>query len=285
MTGNETAVSHIIHLCDQFNGRIGFHAHNLQTGAELTYHADDVFPTASAIKLPILVTLMQQIEDGQFSLADPLMLRRADRVEGSGLLKNLTPGLTLSIRDWAYLMMSISDNTATNVLINQVGLEEVANWLAQHRFPHIHLHHKLDLTAVREDQNHFGTASPRALSQLLMAVFRHEVVSPAACEEMMRMMDKVGQDRVGRYLPWEPWETQDFPEGKLHLVGKTGSFVGTRTQTAVVWRGDKQAQRGFALTVMSQGNPEPETWSVDAPGVLVIGQLARFVYDWVFADA
>ncbi|MEZ4645757.1 MAG: serine hydrolase [Chloroflexota bacterium] len=283
MNAYDTAVSDLMALCDQFDGEMGFHAHNLRTGEEIAHRADELFPTASAIKLPLLTTLMQQVADGEYGLDTPLMLRRADYIEGSGILRYLTPGLTLPIRDWAFLMMHVSDNLATNVLIEHVGLAKVAAWVAEHGFAAVHLHHKLEFAGVRHDQNHFGTASPRGLGQLMTAVYRHEIISPAACDEMLRMMDKVGQDRVGRYLPWEPWEADAPPTGKLRLAGKTGSFVGTRTQTAVIWRGDWQEGRGFALTVMNRGNPQPETWSIDAPGVLVIGQMARRIYDWVFA--
>ncbi len=273
-------VSQMHALCEAFNGRIALLALNLQTGEEVTVNdADELYPTASAIKLAVLTTLMQQVADGQYTLEAPLMLRRADHIEGSGVLRYLTPGLTMPLRDWAFLMMNISDNLATNVLIDHVGLQNVGNWLAEHQFEGVHLHHKLEFGGVRADQNHFGAASPRGLSRLLTAVFRHEIVTPALCDEMLRMMDKVGQDRVGRYLPWEPWEAEEPPEGKLRLAGKTGSFVGTRTQTAVIWRGDRANMRGFVLTVMNRDNPEPETWSVDAPGTLIIGRLARALYD------
>ena len=66
---------------------------------------------------------------------------------------------------------------------------------------------------------------------------------------------------------------------KLQMAGKTGSLTGTRAQTAVVWREKGGEQRGFAITVMNAGNPKPELWNPDAPGVLVIGRLARLVYD------
>ncbi|MCA9932378.1 MAG: serine hydrolase [Ardenticatenaceae bacterium] len=282
-----TLLSQLQAICDEFNGRIALHALNLQTNAEISVNdADELYPTASAIKLAVLTTLMQQVEDGRYTLDAPLMMRRADYIEGSGVLRYLSPGLTMSLRDWAFLMMHISDNLATNVLIDHVGLPNVAAWLEAHQFDGVHLHHKLDFAGVRQDQDHFGTASPQGLGRLLTAVFRHEIISPAACDEMLRMMDKVGQDRVGRYLPWEPWEAEEPPEGKLRLAGKTGSFVGTRTQTAVIWRGERAAMRGFVLTVMNRDNPEPETWSIDAPGTLIIGRIARVLYDhWLAPTA
>jgi hypothetical protein len=96
---------------------------------------------------------------------------------------------------------------------------------------------------------------------------------------MLRMMNKVGHDRVGRYLPFEPYGSDVPDEKKLQLAGKTGSLKGMRAQTAVVFRGKPEANTGFALTVINEGNSEPERWQPDAPGTLVIGRLARLVYD------
>ena len=271
-------------ICAGFNGRIGLITHNLQTGAETAYNADDTFPAASTVKLPLLAALMQQVVDGEYSLDDPLMLRRADIIGGSGVTQFLTPGLTMPIRDWAFLMMSVSDNTATNILIDQVGLDNVAAWLEEHNFPGIVLRHKIDFAALDQDVNHLGTATPRGLNRLMTAVFQQTILTPAACAEMLRMMNKVGADRIGRYLPWEPYGDETPEEEKLHLAGKTGSLMGCRAQTAVVWRGAGKTQRGFTITVMTDGDLTPETWSVDATGALAIGRIARAVYDEVMRE-
>ena len=266
-------------MCAGFNGRIGLAATNLQTNETVGFLADEIFPTASVIKLPVLLTLMQQVEDGEYSLDDPLMLRRADHVAGSGLLQHLSPGLTMPIRDWAFLMMSISDNLATNVLIDHVGLDEVNDWLDEHDYPDIRLHRKINFNLLKTDQKLLGTSTPAALTRMITAVYQQTHVSSAACTEMMRMMNKVGADRVGRYLPFEPYGS-DVPDSEiLRLAGKTGSLAGMRAQTAVIYRGMPEENRGFALTVMNEGNPEPERWQPDAPGVLIIGQLAKTFYD------
>ncbi len=266
-------------ICEGFDGRIGLSAYNLQTEETIGYQAEDLFPTASVIKLPVLLTLMQQVGDGLYSLDDPLMLRRADQIGGSGLLQHLTPGLTMPLRDWAFLMMNISDNLATNVLIDHVGLKNVQQWLADKNYPDVQLHHKIDFSLLKTDQNELGTATPAGLTRMITAVFQQKHLTPAACTEMLRMMNKVGSDRIGRYLPFEHWDSDVPDEEKLRMAGKTGSLVGTRAQTAVVWRDKAGERRGFALTVMNEGNPAPELWNPDAPGVLVIGQLAKAVYD------
>ena len=267
-----------------FNGRFALSALNLQTNEPLRLRAEDVYPTASVIKLPILLTLMQQVEDGLYDLDAQLMLRRADKIGGSGLLQHLTPGLTLPLRDWAFLMMNISDNLATNVLIDHVGLEAVNEWLEAHDFADVRLRRKIDFVAIARDQRELGTASPESLTRMITAVFRRQLVSPAACDEMLRLMDGVGADRVGRYLPFSPYGTDEPEEQKLHLAGKTGSLLGLRAQTAVVWRGSWAKPHGFALTVMTAADPTPERWSADAPGVLLIGRLAQVIYEWVFCE-
>lgn len=269
-------------IAAEFNGRIGYSIRNLQTNETINYHAEEVFPTASVIKLGVLVTLMSQVEVGQASLDDPIMQRRADKTEGSGILQYLSPGLVMPIRDYAFLMMSISDNQATNVLIDYVGLENVQTFLRESGYPDVHLHRKLVSGVPPADNPQLGTATPAGLTRLMTAVFRRQIVSPAACDEMMRMMNGVGSDRVGRYLPFSLYGAYDReePEGpKLHLAGKTGSITGVRVQTAVVWRGDWQDNQGFVITVMNADNPAPELWSADAEGVLVIGRIARAVYD------
>ena len=275
---NREVVAQIEEIAQGFNGRFGFSATNLQTNELFNYNATDKFPTASTIKLPVLITLMAQVEAGDYCLDDSLMLRRADQIGGSGLLQYLTPGLVMSIRDWAFLMMNISDNTATNVLIDHVGLKNVQRWLAENGYEDVQLHNKIDFPALGHDLYHFGTATPAGLNRMITAVFHNKHVSEAVCAEMLRMMNKVGTDRVGRYLPFEPFGTDVPAAERLQLAGKTGSFKGCRSQTAVIWRGEGENRRGFSITVMTEGDPAPETWSVDADGVLLIGRLSRLVY-------
>jgi beta-lactamase class A len=226
------------------------------------------------------------VEAGDYALDDPLMLRRADQIGGSGLLRSMTPGLIMPIRDWAFLMMNISDNIAFNMLFDYVGLDKVQNYLAESGFPDVELHRKSIDSAPPPDTPQIGTATPRGLTQLITAVFRREIVSPAACDLMMQMMDGVGSDRVGRFLPFSlhgNFGSDEKEVGKLNLAGKTGSNKGVRAQTAVVWQGDWQQAKGFAITAMTADDPEPEMWSTDAAGTLIIGRIAKAVYDEIFS--
>ena len=273
-------------LAKGFNGRIGISALNLQSNETYAYQPDEVFPTASVIKLGVLVTLMAQCEAGDSSLEDPIMLRRADLTTGSGVLQNLSPGLIMPVRDYAFLMMNISDNLATNVLIDYIGLKNIQTFLTESGFPDVNLHRKLVSGTPPPDEPQLGTATPQGFTRLITAVFHRQIVSPAACDLMMSLMDGVGSDRIGRYLPFSLYGNYGSDEKdaqKLNLAGKTGSISGVRAQTAVVWQGNWREAKGFTITVMTADDPAPEMWSADAAGTLVIGQVAKAVYDGVFS--
>lgn len=269
-------------LAEGFNGRLALSCLNLQTNETVAFNDNEPFPTASAIKLGILAALMALVDAGKSSLDEPIMLRRADHVTGSGVLRHLSPGLTMPLRDWAFLMMNISDNLATNVLIDYVGLDNIQSWLNEAGFADVQLHRPISFGTPPPDKPHIGTATAVGLTRLITAVFRRQLLSPATCEEMMRMMDGVGADRVGRYLPFAYYGSDEDEATALHLAGKTGTIKGVRVQTAVVWRGTWQANNGFVITAMTQDDPAPELWSTDAAGNLLIGRLARLLYDTIF---
>ncbi len=107
----------IANLCLEFDGRVGVATLDLCSNEQILFNAGESFPTASVIKLAVLGALMHQCDAGQASLDEPLMLRKADKIAGSGLLQFLTPGVVLPVRDWAFLMMNISDNLATTMCL------------------------------------------------------------------------------------------------------------------------------------------------------------------------
>src|SRR5204863_9622272 len=103
-------------LAHRFRGVLGYSINNLDTGERLSLRGDETFPTASLIKVAILVTLYDLTEKGMVSLDDPLTLLKIDQVPGSGVLQYMHPGITLTMRDAAVLMSMLSENTATNLL-------------------------------------------------------------------------------------------------------------------------------------------------------------------------
>jgi len=115
----------IIEITHGLEGTIGIAVKHLQTGEEVLVEGDTLFPTASVFKLPLLVELYRQVEEGHISLDQRLVMTEEAKVPGSGILRELSPGLEMKVRDYITLMMMLSDNTATDMLLDLVGIENV----------------------------------------------------------------------------------------------------------------------------------------------------------------
>src|SRR6266542_6145116 len=125
MKPDERVARAIAEIAAEVGGIVSAAARDLTRGIAVDLRAEERLPSASVIKVPILVALMEQVERGALRLDDRVRLRDADRVEGSGVLSMLHEGVELTIEDLAHLMITVSDNTASNLLIDRVGCETV----------------------------------------------------------------------------------------------------------------------------------------------------------------
>ena len=278
----EARLEEIARAC---SGRVAFYARDLRTGRSLGREPDSALPTASLIKVAILVELERQVVAGALSMGQELPLRDEDRVGGSSLLRHMAAGIRLPLRDWAFLMMQVSDNTATNVLIDLLGLEQVNATMERHGFGAIRLNHKIDFDALWHDPNHLGVGTPRAFADLMAAILDGHLLTPDACADMLRLMNGVGAgERLLRYLPYNPYAGQQRERGLLpaetgplmKFAGKTGSLTGVRTHAGVLW--SDEAPVRLAMCGMVAGSTDT-TWSVDADGLLAIGRAGKVAYD------
>jgi beta-lactamase class A len=271
-------VSEIQRLFDQFSGRAGLFARDLSASQGLGINARETFPTASMIKLPVLVELFWQVQNGQQRLDDEQVVPGPAHVGGSGILSHLTPEIRLPVRDVAYLMMSVSDNTATNLLIDRVGIAAVNERMRSLGFPGLVLHRKISFNPEPTEPKHIGTGNPEEFVGLLEKVWRKEILTPAACKEMLRMMDGVGSERAGRYLAINPY-AEDLgdadAEDRVFFVGKTGGLNGVRGQVAVV----SGKRVGFTLAIMTE-DCQDLSWSVDNEGNLLAAKVGKLLFDF-----
>lgn len=277
-------------IAAECSGPFGFYARDLRTGhagRTIGRLAEESFPTASLIKVAILVELERQAAIGTVSMNQPVELRDEDKVGGSSLLRHMSAGIQLPVRDWAFLMMQVSDNTATNVLIDLVGLERTNATMEHEGFPSIRLNHKIDFAALWTDVRHLGEGSPRDFAELLAAILERHLhsVPPEACADMLRLMDGVGAgERLARYLDYNPYATQQRESGLtpeetgpvVHFAGKTGSLTGVRTHAAVIWSDESPLR--LATCGMVRDSTDTR-WSVDADALVAIGKAGRLAYD------
>jgi len=220
----------------KLDGVLGVAILDLSTGHTLLLNADEVMPTASSIKIAILAELYRQAQQGKLKLTDLYTLQTSDLVGGSGISNVLTPGVTrLTLHDVAALMISVSDNSATNIIIDRVGMENVNALLDSQHLTHIRLRRKMmDLKAASEGRE--NVASPREMMLLLEALYRGKVLNKEMTEDFFNLLSIHKES----YIP------RDLPE-TLRVANKPGELEGVRNDSGIVFTGS----RPYVISVMT----------------------------------
>jgi beta-lactamase class A len=218
------------------DGVLGIAILDLTTQHTLLRNADELFPTASTIKIAILAELYRQAQQGKLKLTDTYTLQQSDLVDGSGIFNALTPGVTkLTLRDVAALMISVSDNSATNILIDRVGLDNVNALLDSLNLTHIRLRRKMmDIKAAAEGRE--NVATPRELVKLLEALYRGKVLNKHFTDDYFTLLSTPKSSYIPRELPED-----------LRIANKPGELEGVRNDCGLIFNGS----RPYVLCAMS----------------------------------
>jgi beta-lactamase class A len=201
--------------------------HDVDTGERLERRGDETFPTASLIKVPVLVTVYDLVEQKRLALDDPLTVLKLDKVPGSGLLQFLHDNATITVHDAAWLMTTISDNTATNLLLDRIIIRRVWDKMEKLGLPHTKVHSKsfLRSSSVAMDSSvkyGLGVTTPNEMARLFALLADGKAVSPAADSAMLDMLAHNEDDS----------KLQRFVEG-LDVPHKTGDTDEVRTECAL----------------------------------------------------
>jgi beta-lactamase class A len=219
-----------------FSGELAFCAKNLSTGDEIALNADSVLPTASTIKLAILAELYRQSRHDGVDLSERLTMQQTDIVGGSGVLKEVKPGLQPSLYDLAMLMVIVSDNTATNMLIDRVGgVNRVNQTMRDYELNSIVLHNRVDFDVIGDDVRRFAEATARDFMRFNELLLNGELVDAEASQAMIDIMKQQQYlDQVPRYFNYRPGARELKPDQQIWLGCKTGFFGGTRVDAGVI---------------------------------------------------
>lgn len=206
------------------DGVMGVAILDLSSGKDLLLREDEVFPQASSIKIAVLAELYRQAQQGKLKLTDLYTVRASDLVPDSDSLGGLTPGVTIiTLRDLATIMVAVSDNSATNVLIDRVGMDNVNALLDSLSLPHTRLRRKMmDLKAASEGRE--NVATPREMLLLLEALYRAKVLNPAMTEDFFKVLS----------THKDSWIPRDLPDD-LKIANKPGALEGVRNDSGVVF--------------------------------------------------
>lgn len=170
------------------------------SGDRIGHNADRRFVAASTIKIFVMIELFRQIDAGLHSLADRRVLRAEDRARGSGVMLHLHEGMEFTLNDLCYLMMSISDNTATNMLIDLMGMERVNATMRALGMTQSALGRKMGRYDL--GPKHENYATPNEFANAITGLFGNRAGSPASCAAMLAMLEKQQNDRrIARHLP------------------------------------------------------------------------------------
>jgi len=257
-------------LARAHKGNVAIAVKNLATAESYYLSADEVMPTASLIKLPVMVEVYQQVAEGKVKLSDMVTLREADKVPGSGILTyHFSEGATFPLRDAVRLMIAYSDNTATNLILDRIGVASVSGRMAAWGLPNTRLNAKVykgattSLDPARTKKYGLGSTTAREMVELLAKLHAGKLVSPEACKEMIGHLKQCqDKEKMKRFLP-----------PKLEVAHKTGAVSDVRTDAGILY-----LEGGpVGLCVLSWHN-EDRRWDPDNAGNLLIGRVAQEVY-------
>jgi beta-lactamase class A len=249
----------------KLDGVLGVAILDLNSGQKFELRASDVFPQASCIKIAVLAELYRQAQTGRLKLTDLYTVQAGDLVADSDIMNGLTPGVTrITLRDLATMMVAVSDNSATNVLIDRVGMDNVNALMDSLGLPHTRLRRKMmDLKAASEGRENVST--PAEMMVLLEDLYRGKVLN----KEMTDDFFKVLSTHKGSFIP------RDLPEG-LKIANKPGELEGVRNDSGVVFVDN----RPYVMCVMTtylrrERDGEEAITAISAAAYRMFDRLAR----------
>jgi beta-lactamase class A len=244
-------------VAERLDGVLAYAIKDLSTGESFSRNADLVFPTASSIKLAILLELMRQAQQGKLSLDEKHIVRRSETVAGDPILYMLGDGtVTMTLRDLATLMVVLSDNSATNILIDRVGMDSINATTSRLGLTQTHLRRPMmDLEAARRGNENAST--PRELATLLEKIRTGQALDPPYDKQYFDLLR----------LPKDSLFNKALPPG-ISIADKPGALEGVRCDAGII----EVQGHPFVMSVMTT------YLSSDEDGERVVKDIARRVY-------
>jgi beta-lactamase class A len=277
LCGEPSLSTRIEPVAKAHKGKVAVAVKHLGTGEGFTLNADAVMPTASLIKLPIMVETYWQAEEGKVKLDAMLTLKKDDKVQGSGILTgHFSDGASFPLRDAVRLMIVYSDNTATNMVLDQIGLPRTNDRMKQLGLKNTWINAKVFRPDTRLDQERgkkygLGSTTAGEMVRLLEMIHAGKVVTPDACQEMLGHLKACDdKEKMTRFLP-----------PGTAVAHKTGSVNASKTDAGIIYvpdPADKKKTHPVAVCVLTDQN-EDKRWVLDNGGQVTIARVAKEVYD------
>jgi beta-lactamase class A len=253
-------------IASAHRGVVGYSVHNLDTGERLSLRGDEKFPTASLIKVAVLVTLFDLVEKGTMSLDDRLTMSKIDKVPGSGTLQFMHDGLELTVRDAAWLMSTTSDNTATNLVLDKVGIRRIWEKMDSLGLRQTRIHAKVFLaryTSLVPDSTAkygLGVTTPNEMARLFGLMAERRAVGARADSAMLDILSR----------------NEDYQMMQRYVMGvraarKTGATDQVRTECALFY-----LQSRVVACAFTRENQD-RRWLIDNEAQVTLARIGQAV--------
>lgn len=270
-------------IAAEHHGNVALFAENLKTHQTVSISPDTPVQTASVIKLAILYEALEQVRNGKAHFDDKITLTAADQVPGSGVLHLFNAPLTLTLKDVLTMMIIMSDNSATNLVIDHLGLENIDSRIAELGLKDTYLYKKIFTPAppgmvMPADQKRFGLGktTAREMAELMTKIVQCDLAEPgnpaqpgdqALCEVAWKMLHlQFYRSAIPRYLDGMPGATSDS------IANKTGSLDAVRNDVAAI-----STKNGMVIISAFTFDNKDRSWVADQEGELTIAKLARAI--------
>lgn len=258
-------------LIDQHRGEVAVIIKHLTTGVQFSHRPDAVMPTASLIKFPVLIELYRQADLGAVNLSTPITLRETDKVPGSGILTDhFQVGTQISLETAAHLMITYSDNTATNLVLDQIGLPSVARTMQEWGYPETQIHAKVfrrDTSIQPERSQRYGLGSTTATDMLALLEKLHarQLISSAASEKILGHLAACDdKSKLVRSLP-----------KTVKAFHKTGAVSDCRTDAGLFL-----TPSGPIVMIVLTAKNQDTQWTDDNQAERLCANIADTAYRW-----
>jgi beta-lactamase class A len=254
-----------------FSGKVWIYAKNLDTGKDYALRADEPVRTASTIKLPIMTEVFHQVAQGKVKWTDEIVLTKEKKQGGSGILFEFSDNTRIDLRTAVHLMIVVSDNTATNLVLDKVTSDSVNDFMDALGLRQTRSMRKIggggDSRAFAVPQNKLfglGSSSPRDMVRLLEMLEKGEIVSKEASAEMINILKRQQfKDGIGRGLP-----------DTIPSASKSGALDRLRSDVGIIY-----TRRGRIAMAITTDDMMEVTYTQENPGLKMLWRLSQILQD------
>ncbi len=258
-------------LIQGHKGDVAVAVKHLGTGEAFAFQGDQVMPTASLIKLPIMIEAYRRAQAGELDLKERITLGESDKVPGSGVLTDhFSAGTSLSLQDAIHLMIVFSDNTATNLVVDRIGIASVKETMAKLGLPETRLNSKVyagdsSIDPPRSRKYGLGSTTATEMLRLLEQLHLGELADKAYTQKMIQHLQACREDQM---------LTRQLPAG-TKVAHKSGAVAAVRCEAGIIY----STSGPVALCVLTAGN-EDQSWSRDNAAQRLCGEVGLAVYQY-----